>query len=395
MAIIDTLVILYMANVVFFKKAPRKIWLGGPAQVKKKMTFNFQGGIKWLLIGVALSFFPAYVFHDQNIVYSWAVCRYFAYALIYYYLHKRNYKVEDVESVLIVLSLIFQFIYWIEIRFPSATPLFGDYYSELSSGITRLRIYGSHLFMLTFCILISRFKFTAKAAGLVFMALFSLLLLQSRQLLFPGALILVFHFRKIVFKSFFSGLMLISLAGAGVYFGADLFDKVLDKTVNQNSNDKLGGDRLESYIYYLKDEGANAFTRVFGEGYPAPSTPYGDKFQSFKLDSGLSPADIGPVGFVTFFGFLWFIGVIILMYKSIKVKVPSKYVYVKYYVFIVLFTLPVGESQFASGPSIVALMCAYFIIDKGNLELRESEQREKERLRQKYASRTFTTSMPG
>lgn len=202
----------------------------------------------------------------------------------------------------------------------------------------------------------------------------SVLLLQTRQLLLPAGLVLLYHFRKIMFKSFISAFGLIILIAGGIYLSGDIFDKILDKTKAQSDNSSLGGDRIQSYIYFLQDPGADAFTRVFGKGYPAPTTKYGDEWKQFHDDSGLSAGDIGPVGYVTYYGYLWFIAVFVLLYRGFKIKVPSKYIYTKYYLFIVLLTLPVGEAQFISSASIVSLAIVFYIIDVGNTELLETKR---------------------
>jgi hypothetical protein len=370
-AVFDTLTLIYLFNFINKKSTTRFAIAKVPVVKIKK---NFKTGIKWFVWGVVISFIPAWIFHDQSIIYSYAVCRFFGYVLIYFYLHKRNYKVRDVENVVIVAALMFQVITILETKFQSGSPLFGEYYSELSSGITRLIIYGRHLLMLSFCILLTRFKFNAKIMGLIMFALLIIMLLQTRQLLLPTVIILIVHFRKIIFKSFFAGISIVILVSIGLYFSGDIFDKVINKTISQSNDNRLGGDRLQSYIYYLKDDGSNFITRVFGDGFPAPTTAYGDQFKAFRTDSGLSPSDIGPVGFVTYYGFIWLIGMIIMIWKSIKLKVPPRYVYVKYFMFIVLFTLPVGENQFVSSSSIVTLMLTFYIIDKGNAELLEEKK---------------------
>lgn len=369
--VLDTIVFCHI--LIWLNKKTNNRFLKAP-QVTSTIKKNFIGPFKLMLLGIAISFIPAYFYHDQAFYYSYGISRSFGYILLYSYLHRRKIKISDIEDVIIIIGFMFQIIYWIEIKFPNSSPLFGEYWSEESSGLTRLMIWGRHTFMLSFCILLSRFKFSGKSVAMIMISFLSVLLLQTRQLLLPAGLVLLYHFRKIMFKSFISAFGLIILIAGGIYLSGDIFDKILDKTKAQSDNSSLGGDRIQSYIYFLQDPGADAFTRVFGKGYPAPTTKYGDEWKQFHDDSGLSAGDIGPVGYVTYYGYLWFIAVFVLLYRGFKIKVPSKYIYTKYYLFIVLLTLPVGEAQFISSASIVSLAIVFYIIDVGNTELLETKR---------------------
>lgn len=383
----DSLVFLYLFFQLNKKEAKRKkTVLGAPAP-----TFvipkNFDRVLKFFVFGVVLSFIPAMIFHDQPLVYSYGVSRGFFYVMLYFYFHKKQFRLKMLEDISIYTSVLFQMVYWFELKFLKNNPIFGTEWTEAKTTVSRIMIDGRHLFMLSFYILLVRFTGKTKP---IFVALFSIsfltvILLQTRQLLLPACLVLVFHFRTRIIKSFIPSMFLIGVLGVGAYFSSDLIDKLINKSVTQSQSAEVIGDRQQSYIYYLTTPSTNWATRIFGEGFPAPDTNYGQQFFTWRQNTGMSPGDIGPVGWVFYYGYIWLICLIIMVYRGFKIKVPEKLVYTKYYMFTVLLTLPMGEAQFVQTSSLLALMITFYVIDVGNFELKFIDYERRELRRQQKA----------
>lgn len=370
---LNTIIFIYIGVLLNKKKStPRHL---KNVEQEPEPAKNFATLLKWFVFGVVLSFVPALLFHDQSFVYSYAVDCGFGYVLLYFYLHKKKFSVRTIENVVIYLSIGFQVLYWIELKFFATNPPFGTLWTEQATGLTRILIFGRHLFMLSLYILLGRINKKPHYFILLGVSMLTLIMLQTRQLLLPAALVFAFHFRTIIFKSFVPSMMLVLAIGIGAYFSSDIIDKLVNKSkAQQSSNTSVLGDREQSYAYFLDKPNTTIVTRLLGDGFPSPGTYYGDTYKSFRENTGLSPGDVGPVGYVTYYGYIWFISLIIMLYKSFTLKVPRQYKYAKYFMFTVLMTLPFGESQFVAVSSIITMAMAFYIIDVGNFELKQQKQ---------------------
>jgi hypothetical protein len=86
---------------------------------------------------------------------------------------------------------------------------------------------------------------------------------------------------------------------------------------------------------------------------------------------GFFMSDLGLIGDYVRFGVLYIIGVIIVFVKVFRTKFPEKYMFIKYYFYVMLLTLFTGGSAFADGSNIVTLCIIMYLIDylKYNPEL--------------------------
>jgi hypothetical protein len=328
---------------------------------------QFKNILKYFIFAVMLSIFPAYIYHNQNPVISYGAYRVFGFVFLYHYLHKKKFTIHQVENVVIAVGFIFQFIYWVQAR--SGLKLFGFSWEEQVTGVSRLMFNGRHIFILSYYIILTRFKFNSKSVFWLLFSLSTIFIMQTRQLLVPAMLLTAYHLKDVMLKSFLPALLMISIIGASIFYNEDVVKQIVNKSTAEAGNNRLGGDRQQTFIYFLFANNQNIYTRIFGEGLPTPGTPYGNQFKNLRANTGFSPSDVGLVGWGSYLGVIWVVVVLLIVIKSLRIKVPKKYIYTRYYMISVCFTLILGEGQFVLISSIVALMVTFFIIDKANYEL--------------------------
>jgi len=345
---------------------------------QRKITISTQ--FNWLIItyfvGLTISIFSAYVFHHQSIIESLAGYTSFAFIILYYYLHKKRYKIKTLEKCILACGIIFQIIYWFEIK-TNAT-LFGFFWGDPSTGVVRVMFNGRHIFILSYYLILSRFRLNIKSILLLLFSLSTILLMETRQLIIPALLITAYHFRSYILKSFITVIAIAATVTFVIAQNDTLITALIGKSQKEISENRIGADRWETAYYYLFAYNKNLFTRIFGDGLATPGSAYGNQMLNLGKETSFSPSDVGPLGYAAFLGIVWAISVILMVYKSLRIKTPYRFIYARYYMLNVLATLFFGEKQFVQASSIIVLAIVFYILDKTNYEMKPDRLEDNE-----------------
>jgi hypothetical protein len=137
-------------------------------------------------------------------------------------------------------------------------------------------------------------------------------------------------------------------------FQTKTFDILLKETQSETV-DIDNNIRVLSADYYLNYFSPDTFSRIFGNGVPYSESSYGIFCRHIEERFGYYVTDIGYVGLYVRFGFIAVLAFLILIYRTIKIKVPDEYLYCKYFLYYLFAVSLIIDSSFDPGvmPSII------------------------------------------
>lgn len=261
--------------------------------------------------------------------------------LLYYFLHGIQLREKDLLKVLIGVALIV-FIIQVYQQFNYDKAVFGiwsentmaeigsDLKVEIRNGILRYRIPATCFTLFAIFYYWDRFLHQRRLKYFLLFAIFcvSIYLTLTRQLiaitLIGIALLPIFSNRTSLPKKI--GYMILTIGVLAVIYNYSdvLFGDLIEKTQEQSGEDNI---RNYSFAYYFDATTKNWYKCLLGSGHQSPEIAYGAQFNFW-------PDDVGFMGEWHFFGLLWLILYVYILY-SILIKnyrrVPN---YIKIFVFV-------------------------------------------------------------
>lgn len=222
-------------------------------------------------------------------------------------------------------------------------PLWGDEFQE-SRGITRIIFPGGGVFILSTFIALNRLTSQKKHKWLwsilVLLGLIIPIMQVTRQFIVGIFLIYLFHAirnftikQKIVVFGTFIGFALVV-----PYIQHPIIEGLLEATERDVG---LGGNyiRVLAGEYFLTDFSPNIITQIFGNGVPY----FGVSNYAFFVTSlgethEFFLSDVGIIAVYAMFGIPAIFGFVVIWIKSFSIPLPKEYQYLKYYLWLVLFT---------------------------------------------------------
>ena len=148
---------------------------------------------------------------------------------------------------------------------------------------------------------------------------------------------------------------------------SNIFNILLKETQSETADIK-NNVRILSSNYYLNYFSPDTFSRIFGNGVPDDDSSYGTFCRYIEERFGFYVSDIGYLGLYVRFGLIAVLAYVILIYKTIKIKVPEEYLYCKYFLYFIFAVSLIIDSSFDPGcaPSIIF---AIYILSSDSLSL--------------------------
>jgi hypothetical protein len=334
---------------------------------RKTIEFSFTRPVLLLVGAMLISAFSATFFWSQGILDSFmALPLYLSYVLFFLLIVWKE-PVDDIESVIIVLGVIYLIVYSVTF-FSFPTPVFGNIESfSTDRGFQRVMLEGrGFLFLFSFYAL-GRFyrKRELLWLGIFIITVIGVMMLLTRTLI-AGSLILWTmyilrkskYINKVIAVIFIIGFVYLI---SQLNFSQLLFKQTMSQT--ENFNDYI---RVKAVTFYLTEFSPNIYAKVFGNGEPFRNTGYANYINYIEKMLGLYTSDIGYIGMYSKFGLLSVIAYIALIIGTFKIEVQEEYLYAKYFLYFVFVISIIIDSPFSSS-FISSIVLALYILSSQDL----------------------------
>jgi hypothetical protein len=281
--------------------------------------------------------------------------RYLSY-ILFFLLIIFKFKIPEIEKMIIVLGIIYIIIYAATfIAYPVV--LFGNaskYGTE--RGFQRIVSGGQGFLFLFSFFSLGRLLKKPKITWLIIylITVVCIVITLTRTLIVTSfvfsvlyILIKTSNIKKILaIMVLISSLFLISRS--------NIFNILLKQTQSETADVK-NNVRLLSATYYLNYFSPDTFSRIFGNGVPDYDSSYGSFCRYMEEKFGYYVSDIGYLGLYVQFGLIAVLAYVMLIYKTIKIKVSEEYLYCKYFLYYIFAVSVIIDSSFDPGcaPSII------------------------------------------
>lgn len=292
----------------------------------RNMGFTFRAGIArklkpmwWLIIGVLISFIPAYLYYGQHLYHSVTVYRHFlGYFAFFLFL-----SIQPSRKELKIASYAFSLIFLLASLYcsyvnPSSVLVYPDSSKEfIEEGDFLHFLPGYHFLMLSYIFALDEIrkkKATVKRV-LVLVAIFgTIFLTQSRTLLFSSLVVGLFSAlvnrsarRRLTIGSF----ILVSLAFA-VFFAWKYVDILIAQTIEDVNNGEY--NRVKALIYFFSGENGT-MSYFWGNGFISGKV---HPLMENLRQQGIYHSDLGLIGFWHQFGLIPVITILVTCFKGLS-----------------------------------------------------------------------------
>ena len=330
------------------------------SSIKKNFTIEI-----WMfLIAVIISMFGAYYFHQQSFSITLLTQRSMYFFLIYFTLFHLRPTFSYIENLFLALGIIYCFLYIMQfIIYPISlinSKMFID------RGTLRIFMPGAGYMFISYFIGLVKYFSTRNIKYLLIslLAMIVVTLLGTRQVLASVILLTILYiiFSKRV-KSKLTVFFLIIGCSIPIFFlFKDIFLAMFEVTTHQSKN-ASGNIRVKAATFFLFEFFPNKLSYFIGNGAPSTNSPYGLKIQYFNTVMGFYQSDIGIIGEYTKYGILFALSELLILGRTIFMKLSENIIYIKYYMLSALITIFVGSGTFGNSSDIVTACLMLYIID--------------------------------
>ncbi|PID91736.1 MAG: hypothetical protein CSA96_06565 [Bacteroidetes bacterium] len=326
---------------------------------------QFWGPILLIMTGMVLSMFGASAFQGQSVGATAYAQKVLYFYLFYFLLHFLKLEGEFIIRVILALGVSYILIYLIQYNlYPvqiSSAKMFID------RGTLRIFMPGAGFFVISYFIWLYLAFRTFRFKYLVFLllSLVVLVLLGTRQMLAAMILLtIVFILQSKVIKSKF----LIFILGASIalpvfFMFQDVFLEMLDVTRDQ-SESVDSNIRVLASRFFLTDFMPTPLSYITGNGASDGHSAYGRKVIYYMEHYHFFQSDVGLIGEYTQYGAFFVLGVIVILVRALRKKLPEKLRFIKFNFLGILLTLVTGAGAFGSVSTNILINCTMlYLID--------------------------------
>ncbi|WP_164076159.1 hypothetical protein [Flavimarina sp. Hel_I_48] len=321
--------------------------------------------IQIICVSILMSIFMSFINWDQDLGDSLSAVPYLIW-FVFFYLMRIRYPIYKIENMILIFGCLY--IIFFTFQFLHSGQVYFGYRDEfrVDRGVVRINFPGAGVFFLGYLIALIKSKKGEKYRLLYILFLITgvvvTILQVTRQSIALLILITLYHYTKkaqmpkrIVILSI-SSLSLLFVFNSDNSIAKGLLDK--QKETQQTSVEK--NIRVLAGEYFLSDFSPNLISQIFGNGVPNYNSSLGIKMERLKSNQGYYLSDVGIIGFYVMFGIMAVIGYLLIFIKSIVIKIPEKYCYLKYYVWYLLATCLTSDSIYSTNfliSNILSLYC--------------------------------------
>ncbi|MBN1820843.1 MAG: hypothetical protein JXR31_03040 [Prolixibacteraceae bacterium] len=318
-----------------------------------------------LIVSMAISILTTYLSWNQGFVDSIKATVPFMLWIFVFYMLKAQIRIKTVENIALVYTGIY-FVLYIFQLLNSGKVYFGVHESfAVDRGIVRIIFPGSGIFFLGVFIALNRLtlKNTNKLiwAPIALIGLLVPVLQVTRQLIATILFIYLLHITRkldyvkkaVIVFTFLAVIVFVSTSNLSIIKG---LKGVQEETVSQGSE----YIRVKMAKYYLTEFSPDMITRILGNGFPyGDKTDYGKAHYNLAYTKDYYLTDVGIVAVYILFGIFAIAAYLMIWYKSFRYKVPENYLYLKYYIWFLLFTCLTSDNMFSYNYLIATVFAIY------------------------------------
>lgn len=317
-----------------------------------------------LLIGVLLSMYTAYVYHNQSLLISLWANRYMYFFLFYFVLHLFQVSSRYIERVLFISGVVYAGAFLMQyVVFPTQ---FFDVRMGVERGTIRIFIPGLAFLNIAYFIALQRVLYRNSLHYLLFLGLFLVvfLLTGTRSIIAGPAVVTLFalFFSKRVKSRL--GIVILVLLSIGLAFY--LFQDIVLYLISVSEHQSVYSEeniRVKAGRFFLTEFFPSTFAYLTGNSEAHQASAYGLEIFSYKMHKGFYQSDVGFIGEFSKYGLFLLVSVLVIFIKSFRYPLSDDYAYVRYFMLLILITLPLGSS-FTTPDFIVVLCVVMYFYDK-------------------------------
>jgi hypothetical protein len=309
---------------------------------------------------------------DQQIIFGLLITLPIMLWPIYFLLLKMNIHIRRLENVIIVFGFLYAFGYFYQflnptnILFDMSLVSNGEIVED--RGIIRVMFPGMSIFILAFCIALTRFTrgddYKILWLALILLGLVIPVMQVTRSMILTATVIFAYHvFTNTNFKN--KVIILTAIATIGALTLPYTYELVEGMIEVQKENMEEGSKyvRVMAAEYFLTEFHPSFITRIFGNGLGHEREGFGQFVRHLKDNRGFYLEDVGMIGAYTSFGIFYILGWLMIFIKIFRTPIDKKYIYVKYYFFSIIPGAIIGQTLFDPF-SIISAVFALYIWEK-------------------------------
>lgn len=364
-----------------------------PYVFAKRAGFVFP--VQLLFFSILLSGLMAKIFWDQGITDTIKATLPYLLWIFFFYLLSAKIPTTTIEKIVIIYGVIFILVYFFQLANSDSVMFGGKEVFRKERGITRVMIPGSGIFLLASFISLNKFSNETKGRWkwipLMLLGLIFPFLIATRQLIATILFIYILHFTKkidlvkraVILGSFVAVFLILSAVEHPVFDGL----KSVQKQTLEEGSENI---RILAGTYFMTKFSPNTINRIFGNG-----VPYGHKSDYGKFVTNLNEtkyfylSDVGLIALYAMFGILPIIAYIIIWTKSLTIKVPKEFYYLKYYLWYLLFTCLASATVYDVNQIMTTIFVLYIY---QTISTKEKNKHQLLKVLRRYAENDLSTN---
>jgi len=339
------------------------VLLGLVYDPSRRFEQHFSFEVSLMFLALLLSTFGAKWGHDQSFMLTaWAQKAMYFY-LFYFFLHTIRIKPDDLEKLIILIAVLYVVFFLVQyVAYPRI--LFGTRADE-ERGTIRIFLPAKAFVAMAYFYCLQRFFATLKFKFIAFcLAAIAVTVLQGTRtplaLLTAATAINLIISKRVQNKLLITFLLILCAIPVIIAF-QDIFINLIEVSEQQSSAE---GDniRVKAAKFFLYDFSPTTLNYIIGNGESHMASSYGMKIFYYKVNFGFFQNDLGLLGEYTKYGIIYVIAAIMIVRKIIIAKIPPKYMYFKYYIFMSFIGMVMG-GVFARSDQFLTILSMMYIID--------------------------------
>ena len=303
-----------------------------------------------LFILMIVSAMSANYFHQQSFsltFYEMKILYYYSFYFLIHYLAPRPSWIKDFVYWLAIIGAVLYLIQYF--AYPTRIT---EAKMFIDRGTLRINLPGSSFRHLAYflCVLELFRRYTWKY-GLGALLLFVIAILSAYRSILAMYILLPAIY--LLFNRQVKNRMLIILLGLGIMvsgffaFQGIIFE--MQESALKESRQGTENIRYRAAEYYMKDSKKNPLTFLIGNGMPSGHSQFGKRISKVSLYYGYYLSDIGIVGTVYRFGFIFALIAALILIRILTSRLPTDQSYLKMFtwmqVFLIVSTYPFYEDK--------------------------------------------------
>jgi hypothetical protein len=329
-----------------------------------RFKHNFIPQMIIILLSLPFSMYVASKFHNQDLSVSLYAQRSIYYYLLYFALHQIKINPKDFEKLFIYFAVAYVIFYLLQYALYPGKIIFNCRISE-ERGTLRIFIAGLPYLIICYFLSLQYVLERFKLKYIVFysVTLIIMILLGSRGLLFALAISTIIN---LLFSKRIKSKVLIYLLGAiGVTLIYIAFQNIFQGLISATTEKELNlsdNIRIRAARYYLTKFFPDPLAYIFGNGASSARSDYSNRLVMISSKYGYFLSDIGILGNYIKYGILFVLGVIGIIYKSLRIKIQPQFKYIKYFYTLNALCFVLGGG-FADSDFIVLVCITLYMLD--------------------------------